>query len=74
MKVKITALIDNDIISEIKMQTGAKNTTQGLSIALSEWISTQKLLKAQKSIRHTPLEFTHNFSATNIRSLNQRKV
>lgn len=72
MKTKVTALIDEDLISEIKQETGAKNLTQGLSMALQDWISTQKLLRAQKKLKKMPLRFVSGFSAESVRDLNRR--
>jgi len=43
--MKVTALIPDDLVNEVKDLTHGKNITESLIFALSEWIRIQKLKK-----------------------------
>ena len=69
--MKVTALIPDDLINEIKDLAHGKNITESLLIALREWSSIQKLKKLNEKIGKKPLSFVKNYSAENIRNVNR---
>jgi len=70
--MKVTALIPDDLVNEVKDLTHGKNITESLIFALSEWIRMQKLKKLKDKIKSTPLSFQKGFSAESVRSLNRK--
>lgn len=72
-RMKVTALIPDTIIDEVKKYSNGKNITDSLLIALEDWIALQKLKKLNSLVLETPLSFERNFSAEKVRKINQRK-
>jgi len=70
--MKITALIPDEIINDVKDLTHGKNITESLIVALTEWIRMQKLKKIKDKIKAAPLSFQTEFSADSVRSLNRK--
>jgi hypothetical protein len=69
--MKVTALIPESIISETKKYSGGKNITESLLIALTDYISRQRIKQSIKKVKRAPLEFKSNFTAEQIRKLNR---
>ena len=67
--MKVTAILPDDLISEIKELTHGKNITESLKIALNEWIDIQNLKKLNNEVISNPLEF--NYTADELRTLNR---
>ena len=72
-RMKVTALIPDIIIDEVKKYSNGKNITDSLMIALEDWIALQKLKNLNSLVLETPLTFERNFSAKKIRTLNQKR-
>lgn len=70
--MKVTALLDDNIIKELLALTGGKNITDSLKIALKDWIRKEKLKKLAKDIMDQPLEFKPDFDAEINRDLNRQ--
>ena len=70
--MKVTAIIPDNIISEIKHHAPGKTLTDSLVVALSEWVSLKKMKGLNKSIKKTPLKFKADYSAANVRALNRK--
>lgn len=70
--MKITAIIPDKIVSDVRDLTKSKNLTESLIKALSEWISLKKIKRMNLEIKNKPLRFNDNFSANAIRDLNRR--
>ncbi len=70
--MKVTALIQDDLIKDVRKLTDGKNLTESLTIALREWVAQQKIKRLNTKIAKTPLSFHSNFSAEKIRSINRR--
>lgn len=47
--MKVTALISDELIEEVKRLTEGKNITESITIALREWVETQKHHKSDLS-------------------------
>ncbi|MEP0369191.1 MAG: DUF2191 domain-containing protein [Cyclobacteriaceae bacterium] len=71
--MKITALIDDNLIAEIKELTGGRNITDAITIALKAYASQKKLDKAMKMIDQEPLQFQEDFTAYGIRKINRNR-
>ncbi|HLZ15769.1 MAG TPA: hypothetical protein VKQ08_01965 [Cyclobacteriaceae bacterium] len=69
--MKVTALLPEEMISEVRKFSGGKNITESLRIALNDYLRRQKLRKAMRKLKQNPLEFTKDFSAENIRKINR---
>jgi hypothetical protein len=69
--MKVTALIPDELVKEVKELTSGKNLTESLITALRDWTRIQKLQSLRKKIKKTPLQFTRGFSAESIRNLNR---
>jgi hypothetical protein len=55
--MKVTALISDELISEVMEISNAKNITEALKIALTEYVALQKLKATSQLIAAEPLEF-----------------
>jgi hypothetical protein len=69
--MKVTALIPDDLINDVKRLSGARNITESLLIALNEWTSQQKLKSLQEKVARKPLRFQEGFSADRARRINR---
>ena len=69
--MKITALISDKLIEEVKEFTKGKNITESLIKALSEWIQMQKIKNLNATISKNPLKFRKNFSPRQTRVINR---
>ena len=70
-RMKITALIPDNLIEEVKEYTQGKNITESLIKALTEWIQMQKIKKLNATISKKPLKFRKDFSPRQIRAINR---
>jgi len=68
--MKITALIEDELIQEVIAASGAKNITEALKIALKDYLSRRKLAELAKDITTEPIEFY--YGEDQIRESNQR--
>ena len=71
--MKITAIIPDEILENLRSLTKAKNLTEGLTVALREWIAMKKIRALNRRTEQAPLRFAKGFSAEKMRSLNRRK-
>ena len=71
-RMKVTALIPDELVNEVKHYSSGKNITDSLIIALQEWVSLKKIIELNQKISNNPLEFRKNFSAEEVRELNRR--
>lgn len=69
--MKVTALIPDELVKEVKEFASGKNLTESLITALREWTRIQKLRSLRKKVKKAPLRFTRGFSAESIRKLNR---
>ena len=71
-RMKVTALLPDHLISEIKTYAKGKTLTESLTIALEEWLQQKKIVMLNKQVQNKPLEFQKDFSATTVRNLSRR--
>ena len=69
--MKVTAIIEDSTIEEAIKYSGSRTITEALKIALTAYISQQKLIELSKKIKQSPLQF--NKTAEEIRALNQAR-
>ena len=70
--MKVTAIIPDELIKEVKKLTKGKNITESITIALKEWLALKKVKELNQVIREEPLEFDVDFSAERARETNRR--
>jgi len=59
--MKVTALIPDELIQEVKKISGGKNITESLIIALKSYVQNQKMEKLYDAIEEEPLTFREDF-------------
>ena len=69
--MKVTAIIDDNIIQEALKYSRAKTVTDALKVALRKYVSIQKLKELGRKVKDNPLKFQH--SADQIREINREK-
>jgi hypothetical protein len=69
--MKITALISDELIHDVKKYSGGKNITESLTIALNDYIIRQRIKRSILKIKKNPLEFAPDFNAENVRKVNR---
>lgn len=70
--MKVTALISDDLVSEVQALTEGKNITDSLTKALSDWVALQRIKKLNEKVRKNPFSFQDGFSAKSIREVNRK--
>jgi len=60
--MKVTAIISDSLIEEVKYYSNGKNITESMTIALKEWLELQHLNDLNKQIENGPLEFSKRAS------------
>lgn len=71
--MKVTAILPDELIQSIKEETGGKNITQSLTIALTQWLKQTKINNLISQIDKKPLQFQEDFSASKIRETNRSR-
>ena len=69
--MKVTALLPDELMDEVKNLTHAKNTTESLISALTDWVSSQRIKQLNAKLKKSPLKFKDGFSASSVRKVNR---
>jgi len=69
--MKVTALLPDDLIDEVKVLAHGKNITDSLLKALREWVALQNVKKLNSRISRQPLQFAPKYTAKKIRDINR---
>ncbi|MBC8345234.1 MAG: DUF2191 domain-containing protein [Candidatus Marinimicrobia bacterium] len=69
--MKVTALIPEALIDEVKTLTHGKNITDSLIKALTEWVDIKKIHDLNLQVSEKPLEFKSDFDAQSSREINR---
>lgn len=69
--MKVTALLPDEIVEEVKKLSGGKNITESLLIALEDYIARQRIKKLILKVKDKPLQFKDGFTAEKVRNLNR---
>ncbi len=70
--MKITTILSDEIISEVKRFAKGKNLTDSLTIALTEWVAVKKIRSLNHLIKNSPLLFKDDFFSETIRDDSKR--
>ncbi len=70
--MKVTAIIPDEIINDVRKYTEGKNITDSLIKALNDWLYAKRIENLNDSLSKNPLQFQDGFSAEQIRNLNNR--
>jgi hypothetical protein len=70
--MKVTAIIPDEIITDVREYTEGKNITESLIKALTDWLYIKRVQKLNSEIRKEPLRFADGFRAESIRNLSNR--
>lgn len=71
-RMKVTALLPDQLIEEVKAHAKGQTLTESLTLALEEWLRLKKISHLNEQVHRQPLEFSKNFSAGRTRTLNRR--
>jgi len=66
--MKVTAIIPDEIISDVQEYTDGKNITDSLIKALSDWLYIKRIQKLNNDVRKEPLQFADGFNIETIRN------
>ena len=56
--MKVTALISDNLISEVSKYAKGKNLTESLTIAIKEWTDLKRIKELNDFVKERPLEFS----------------
>lgn len=59
--MKVTALIPDDLVEQVRQISGGKNITESLIIALTDYVKKDKMEKLYDQIEEQPLTFREDF-------------
>ena len=69
--MKVTALLPDDLIVDVRKLTGGRNITDSILIALRGYVAHQKIRMAIRKVKEKPLRYRDGFTARKIRRLNR---
>ena len=69
--MKVTAIINDELVQTVVKLSQSKNITEGLVIALEDYVYRKKIEELINDFENNPLQFRH--SADEIREVNRRK-
>ena len=69
-RMKVTALIPDDLISDVKEYTRGSTLTEAITIALKEWVDIYNIKELNKEISQNPI---HINQGQQIREINRSK-
>ena len=70
--MKVTALIPDEIVEDVKSFSGGKNITDAITIALKDWLKIQKVKTLNAKIEKNPLDFSNGYTAENVRNIGRK--
>lgn len=71
--MKVTAVIPDAIIADVRKYAKGKNLTECLIRALNDWLYTKRIDDLNQLLAEEPLEFKEGYSAREARKLSNRK-
>jgi hypothetical protein len=70
--MKVTAIIPDSLIREVQQQSGGKNITESITIALKEWRNIKRLKTLNRTVEKNPLVLKSAKSYLRIREVNRK--
>ncbi len=71
--MKVTALIPDELVAEVRKLSGGKNITESLLIALKFYVQSKNMDDIIEEIKKNPFQFRDGFTAEGIRELNRNR-
>jgi hypothetical protein len=71
--MKVTAIIPDQLVEDVKKASGGKNITDSLIVALREWIEMKRIKELNAKVAKRPLSFHEGHSAGSVRGLNRKR-
>ena len=68
-RMKVTAMIADDLISNVKQYTRSSTVTEAITIALKDWVDIYNIKELNKQIKQTPIYIE---DGRNIREINRK--
>jgi hypothetical protein len=66
--MKVTAIIADDLVNNVKAYTRSSTVTEAITIALKEWVDIHNIKELNKMIRQNPINIENG---QNIREINR---
>ena len=66
--MKVTAIIADDLVNNVKAYTRSSTVTEAITIALKEWVDIHNIKELNKMIRQNPINIENG---QNIREVNR---
>ena len=70
--MKVTAIINDDLIKTVVGLSHSKSITEGIVIALEDYVYRKKIEQLISQVDEEPLKFQEGFSAYEARELNRK--
>lgn len=70
--MKVTAIIPDDIIQDVRKYTEGKNITDSLIKALNDWLYTKRIESLNEKLTRNPVQFKDGFTSDEIRKRSNR--
>ncbi|WP_162417154.1 DUF2191 domain-containing protein [Cyclobacterium roseum] len=70
--MKVTAILPDDMIADVKAFTGGKNITDSLIKALNDWLYLKRIEKLNATLSKSPVTFQEGYSAEKVRNRSNR--
>lgn len=70
--MKVTALLPNHLVLQVKAHAKGETLTESLTIALQEWVQLKMVARLNRQVQKHPLGFQKGFTAGKVRTLNRR--
>lgn len=71
--MKVTAIIPDDVLKEVRAETQARTITESLVTALREWLAMKRIHALNRKVAQEPLRFEDGFTAEKTRARNRRR-
>ncbi len=68
-RMKVTAIIADDLINDVKSYTQSRTVTEAITIALKDWVEIYNIKELNKSISEKPIIINNG---KQIREMNRR--
>jgi len=66
--MKVTAIIADDLINDVKRYTRSSTVTEAITVALKDWIDLHNIKELNKQIEYNPI---HISNSQDIREINR---
>jgi hypothetical protein len=70
--MKVTAIIPDEIVTDVQEYTKGKNVTESIIKALSDWLYIKRIQRLNSELKKEPLQFTDGFNTETLREQNYR--